>query len=572
MHTARRETMARRLRQLSQVGDSTVDLVGSWGDVFAPADLAHRSRTDPADPELRLALANFFLGPPEPGQSRRMKVYRLIDEHRPDIVVDALGSATSCSYASDTQQAQHDLLELANAAAGRGRVDHDEGSGKARTEVLVEAALSLQIPIIHRYVEALGMAIRDFGVARVIKVSTTGLGGMGYNCPYTHGSVTETGLSGALVEKLAAAGVLHQLLWNLHHTAGCEISLVVPSALIGWEAVQHGPYVSRGRPVVAQDCPTPVKIRYDLPLAEQELPRSDADEDQTEMVFVPSGDSSTYSRAEMSLSTALGQFESVTREEVAAAVLETMRGSTRFDLLTAMDSAAMQPSYLAAHIRFSVLTSMRDLEAVTRQPSIVSGNLGPAISKDLLELHLICSAAGTLQDAGTMSPDLLADTTVERLRTDGYLRRQILSIGLAVLLPGDMWMAGRRLSVPRQIHGGMRLTRRRIEDWTRQGWIDLRPRNIARWQTHIRGIERHRSALKSLLAIDGRQFDVGEVLAYHYTLTGRARRWTLNGIGADNEGILEGPAPHASGRGADDLSGTAPQPVPQSIGDSEKSG
>ncbi|WP_158712371.1 hypothetical protein [Streptomyces sp. NRRL F-5135] len=532
IHTSRQRTMDMRISHLKEMAGPRTLLTGSWGDIFAPYELTRRSRSEINDRNVRLALAEFFLQPSGAAQLRRTTIYELISRHRPHIIIDAVNSASVCTYTEDPHQTYGELLDLARGT-GCSRSAEAPAELPAVTpdiaDVATDALLSLSTPILHRYVDSLRRAMADFQVERFIKVSTTGLGGMGYNCPYTHGSVTESGLSGALVGKIGSAGVLHQLLWNLHHTAGCDVRLVIPAALIGWESVRHGAYTSRGRPVAVQDCARPLPLHLDRPLGEHAAASSVTepaaeDEPSAEMVHVPAGDNSTYSRAEMSLSTALGQFESVTREEVAAVVLDTLLGSTRFDLFTAMDTASLQPSYLAAQMRTSTLTAMRQLEKAYDRPSIVSGNLGPTISKDLLELHVLCTAAGSLEQVRTMSTPVLASSASALVREDVYLRQQALSIGLAVLLPDDQWLAGPHLSVPSRIDPEAKVTRADIDDWSRQGWVDLRPARVLHWQENLRRIEQDASAGKTAFALDDTAYDVGEVLAYHYKLTGQARR------------------------------------------------
>ena len=90
-------------------------------------------------------------------------------------------------------------------------------------------------PKIINFVYSLKYAIETFKVKKYVKVSTTGLGGMGINMPYTHGDNPKINLSSALMGKIAASGVLHQLLWNLEHIKNDNISLIIPGTFVGYD-------------------------------------------------------------------------------------------------------------------------------------------------------------------------------------------------------------------------------------------------------------------------------------------------------------------------------------------------
>jgi hypothetical protein len=55
------------------------------------------------------------------------------------------------------------------------------------------------IPNIIRFTQALQKAMTDFKIDCYVKISTTGLGGMGNNLFYTHGDVNEPGMSSGIL-------------------------------------------------------------------------------------------------------------------------------------------------------------------------------------------------------------------------------------------------------------------------------------------------------------------------------------------------------------------------------------
>ncbi|WP_229403254.1 hypothetical protein [Micromonospora okii] len=506
VHTSRPQTLRRRLDHLRSLAGERTELDGSWGDIFSPAALAQVGVDNLTD-EHRWQLARYYCQPSaQEARPDSSHIYQVVQRHRPDVIIDAVTSATSGPRNVLPPASRDELLRA--AAAGEAR------TGATTRRAMLDAVLGNPVPALSRYVANLDAALTDFGVKRYVKVSTSGLGGMGFACPYTHGATSNGFAAEALLGKIGAAGVLHQLLWNLHHTRGRDVRLVVPLALVGWEDVRYGAYTSRGHRVTVRDCA--LVDMPSSPLPDHRVPAAPA-----QMVVVPAGDNSTYSRAEMALSTALGQFESVTREEVGHVVAEAALGSTRYDLLTALDGAAMHSSYQAAHIRSSLLRRMRALEQETGCPSVVSGNLGPGVATDLFELHVLVHAAGSLAAARHGDTDDLASRCASLVASDSYLRQQALSIGLGILLPD-----GRELH-PISEHEA-RVTSAdpvvRSPSGGATGYADYRPANIGRWQRALQAIDRSSDPLRHAFGVGDPEVEIGEILAFHYLLTGRARR------------------------------------------------
>ncbi|MEU8787252.1 hypothetical protein [Streptomyces sp. NPDC048637] len=514
IHTSRQQTLHTRTRRLQSLAGASTHIGGSWGDIFSPCTLAQVPADVMTDRD-RWQLAAFYHQPSKPvAQPDASMIYEVVREHRPDLIVDAVTSATS---GPRTVLPTESLEELLRAAAPHA-TDNAHIAESVGKRALLDALLGNPTAPLSRYVANLDAALEAFDVQRYIKVSTSGLGGMGFACPYTHGTAADGFASDALLGKIGAAGVLHQLLWNLHHTRGRDVRLIVPLALVGWEEVRYGPYTHRG---------VGVSTRDDLRSGVQSLPPSpDAGVSPAaaQMVVVPAGDNSTYSRAEMALSTALGQFESVTREEVALAVAETALGSTKYDLLSAMDGAALHSSYRSAHMRDSLLRQMRDLEQEVGRPSVVSGNLGPGIAKDLFELHVLLEAAGSLHCARDGQSDTLAKQCADLMATDWYLRQQALSIGLGILTLDDQYLT----SLPtdptdKESSPSAGPSKAPQIPGSPTAWVDFRSDNVVRWQQALCGLTQSSHPMRHAFHIGDHDFEIGEVLAFHYFLTGRAR-------------------------------------------------
>lgn len=487
-----------RLGELRQRSAASVTIQGSAGDVFFSSGRAnHHQPVDNAH-----AKVEYLLAPASDATLRESSIYRLIDAVRPDIIIDTVNSA----YVTRSAQPPfHDLAREALRLSQR-----DSGPGRqAVVDVLEGLVLGNGPLIVGRYIAALELALRSFGVGRYVRVSTTGLGGMGFNCPYTHGESNLTGVGEALAQKLSTSGALHQLLWNLHHTGCSDVMLVVPAALIGWENVKFGPLRSNG-------WITPRPGYGDSGIIEgsgEEARTGPAGQPSAcaDTVYVPAGDSSHYTAEEMALATALGQFEAITREEVARAVVAAGMGDRTNDLLTFMDKAALAPSYAGAIRRTTLLREMRELAHARGVASVASGNFGPAVSKALFELHFILAAVGQQNLPDSLfeaAPEDLSEAAARIVGEGCSAGSQALALGHSIILP-DRVIPLREDTDP--IGGSAKSTE-----------IDLRAANIAAWQ------ERTRAALPTIsqmlrFTIGSGRPGAGDILAGIFMSEGKRR-------------------------------------------------
>jgi len=162
------------------------------------------------------------------------------------------------------------------------------------------------------------------------------------------GAITTPGMSSGILGKVAAAGVFHQLMWSMSYTPGINVKVLTPAALIGWQATQFGKFRSHGKNIDIVDNLNIQKIK----LGDELLPDPKAKTYGTlEIPFVDSGENCAYSLYEMYAITSLGQMESITKEEVAQAVYECAKGSTKNDILTSLDYVALSPTYTAVFQR-----------------------------------------------------------------------------------------------------------------------------------------------------------------------------------------------------------------------------
>src|SRR6185503_13529943 len=204
------------------------------------------------------------------------------------------------------------------------------------------------------------------------------------------------------------------------------------------------------------------------------------------MVGVDTGENGFFARGEFEAVTSINQMEFVTPEEIARNVVHEIKGSnTGVDVIAAIDSAIMTPSYRAGYLRGSAIEAMRRLEHETNSHSIATGELGPPkLTKLLYEAHLLKTKYKTLQE--------VSGSLWRYLQRNHALRNTIVSIGIPILPPeGDRLVRGPRINVPEYAgQTKMPLTESAIDEWAERGWLDLRVSNMQRWQQRFRAMLR----------------------------------------------------------------------------------
>jgi hypothetical protein len=84
---------------------------------------------------------------------------------------------------------------------------------------------------------------------------------------------------------------------------------------------------------------------------------------------------------------------------------------------------------------------------------------------------------------------------------DAALRREIVSIGIPILLPDGRLLRGPECKVPPVSTAAetFEITPERLEAWAAAGWVDLREANMARWKDRF---ERIRAEADGIPAAD----------------------------------------------------------------------
>ena len=427
----------------------------------------------------------------------------LVEDLKPDAVVDCINTATAISY-QDVPTASKQLMADIGLRGSQGRADN------AHLDTDLEGLLaSIEIPQLILHVRLLHTALTAVGTQAYLKVGTTGTGGMGLNIPYTHG---EDKPSPTLMAKTAVAFAHTGLLFLAARTEGGPVfKELKPAAMIGYRevAVHEVPghvWEKRGDRFVKRRAPARPLFSAVSASLEDELdttpdPAAFAVRDDEDgnartirLACVNTGENGWFAHGEFEAITALDQMEMITPEEIARCAVQELTGrSTGRDVLAALDSSVLESTYKGGLLRGVALDRIGLLEDIGSVPSVALGDLGPPqLSKYLFELYLIRAAYGQIEATVTGLREDGAGTRLQNLLHDlSDLRDTIVSVGLPILLPdGKTILRGPELKIPgydpsaaaRTVSG------EEIDAYAAKGWVDLRAASLQRWASRLERI------------------------------------------------------------------------------------
>jgi len=434
---------------------------------------------------------------------RESLLARLILETKPDAVVDCVNTATGISYQDETLASDVVARGFAELVGGTA-VDVDRlGSFGVDLEKLL---VSIAIPQMIFHIRVLYRAMTEVGSRIYLKVGTTGTGGMGLNLPYTHG---EDKPSPTLMSKNAVAFAQTGLLFLMARTAnGPVVKELKPAAMIGYKdiefAVARGaqwrqregalkleagqPYLiyeSQEETLASTFDTTPAPERFKLRMNDYQEPRS------VQVACVNTGENGLFTKGEFEVITAVDQMEFITPEEIAeVAVLELGGSNTGRDVISAIDSSILGPTYKAGMIRHVAIEELAKLEDETGVPSVALGQLGPPqLAKYLYEAHLFRANFGTLgkilggSGQRAVKAEELSEMFFFYLR-ENELRETITAIGIPILQPdGKKIWRGPVVKIPsyNPKNHSIPLSAEAIDRYAQKGWVDLRPKHMQWW-------------------------------------------------------------------------------------------
>lgn len=501
-----------------------IQFVELWGNIFVRSEFARADRDDLlASPARRRALYDDLFGPLGDAYERSM-LAGSIREHGADVLIDCVNTASGISYQdvytnSIEVRKALDIMEERITDRDFKQISDNRKDVERTFETLL---LSQSIPQLIRHTQLIYRAMIEAGTRVYVKVGTTGTGGMGLNIPYTHG---EDKPSAKLMSKTAIGFAHTGLMFLMARTPGGPIvKEIKPGAMIGYKKVTFQSLKHhRDNTPILMYAPQTQRLDGELELA---LPQEDFKKlGELEMVGVDTGENGFFARGEFEAVTSINQMEFVTPEEIASNVVLEIKGSnTGVDVIAAIDSAIMTPSYRAGYLRGSAIEAMRRLEHETNSHSIATGELGPPkLTRLLYEAHLLKTKYRTLQAVVEEAPEEISEALWRYLQRNHDLRNTITSIGIPILPPdGDRLIRGPRINVP-EYAGRTKLTvsETAIDEWAERGWLDLRPANMIRWQERFgrmlrsaQTIHRQGSAAITMEAYRSEEIRIGEVVGW----------------------------------------------------------
>jgi hypothetical protein len=501
-----------------------IQFVELWGNIFVRSEFARADRDELlASPARRRALYDDLFGALGDAYERSM-LAGAIREHGVDVLIDCVNTASGISY----QDVYTNSIEVRKALDFMNEriTDRDfkqiADNRKHIERTFETLLLSQSIPQLIRHTQLIYRAMIEAGTRVYVKVGTTGTGGMGLNIPYTHG---EDKPSAKLMSKTAIGFAHTGLMFLMARTPGGPIvKEIKPGAMIGYKKVTFQSLKHhRDNTPILMYAPRTQQLDGELELA---LPKEKFRKlGELEMVGVDTGENGFFARGEFEAVTSINQMEFVTPEEIASNVVLEIKGSnTGVDVIAAIDSAIMVPSYRAGYLRGSAIEAMRRLEHETNSHSIATGELGPPkLTRLLYEAHLLKTKYRTLQAVVEEAPEEISDALWRYLQRNQDLRNTIISIGIPILPPGgDRLIRGPRINVPE--YAG--LTKLPVDEsskdeWAERGWLDLRPANMRRWQERFgrmlrsaQTIHRQGSAAITMEAYRSEEIRIGEVVGW----------------------------------------------------------
>jgi hypothetical protein len=274
---------------------------------------------------------------------------------------------------------------------------------------------------------------------------------------------------------------------------------IKPTAAIAWKRVAYGEIKKRGKAIELYDCPPSkgMKLGATLPLSMEKF--ATPMHDTLKSVFIDTGENGLFSRGEFEAISTPGQMEFVTPEEIADDVVyEIKGGNTGRDIINALDNATLSPTYRAGYLFQSADNQIRALEKKHKVDSVAFEMLGPPrLSKLLYEAYLLKLAFQTIKAAARQTPAGLSKKLAAIISKDAKLRARIISIGIPILMPdGKTLLRANQIKIPPSPGTNtVPVSKKAIDHWAHDGWVDLRPANMKRWTGRFKSIMRSASAI-----------------------------------------------------------------------------
>ncbi len=465
---------------------SSIEFNGFAGDIFLRTEWNRQAKSRRQlmeTEENRVALFEDVFGEFDAAY-KRSQLAQLIFDHKPDVVVDSINTATAISYQDvyTSSQITKSKFEVLIGHIKAGNADDTLSASGVAKKMMETLLIEQSVPQLVRHVFIIQRAMTEAHTRLYIKVGTTGTGGMGLNIPYTH---SEDKPSATLMTKTAIAFAHTGLMFLMARTDGGPIvKEIKPGAMVGYADITLRAIKAKDGKPMSMFASQTEKLGSALVLKEGEDKYQRLGD--LEMAIVDTGENGLFAKGEFEAITHIWQMEFVTPEEIAQqVVMEIKGGNTGYDMIGAIDAAVMNPTYRAGYLRSFALQEVSRLEDADH-PSVAIGRLGPPeLGKLLWEAQLLKTKYGSISRVLKKSADDLAREMDELIRSDAgtNLRQRIISIGLPILTPdGSALIRGPFLRIPEAPNmTSVPVTPDSIDKWATKGWVDLRAQNFAVW-------------------------------------------------------------------------------------------
>ncbi|HPI18771.1 MAG TPA: short-chain dehydrogenase [Candidatus Kapabacteria bacterium] len=422
-------------------------------------------------------------------------LYSIINEAKPDIVIDCINTATSFAY-----------LDIYNTTR---KVKNEIIDGNLSIDSIEKMMTNMYIPQLIRHIQILNKALNDVKAKIYLKIGTTGTGGMGLNIPYTH---SEERPSRVLLSKSAVAGAHSLLLFLMARTPGGPlVKEIKPAATIAWKRIAYDTVMRKGRPIPLVDMPPENSRQINDKFILNDFNGISDTNENFKSVFIDTGENGIFSKGEFSAIGSLGQMEIVTPEEIATyTVYELMGGNTGKDIVQGLDAFVLGPTYRGGFLYQNAMNKIESLEKENNVSSIAFEMLGPPrLSKLLFETHILRNICSSMKDALKYKPEELSAKAVNLINSNSKLRSEMLSIGLVILFPdGKSYLRGKDVKIPANLgKNEIDMNEETLNQWCEEGWIDLRASSFAKWQNYIKMIMEQTNSI------------VGDITSSRFTYT-----------------------------------------------------
>lgn len=498
-----------------------------WGNIFVRNEFKDTDRFEILnDPEKRQILMKDIMEEMTPDVLHASSLYQLISKYKPDIIVDSINSATGIAY--------QDLYTTYNII--KKTIQNKPSVDEIVTET--EKLMCTQyIPQLIRHIQILYNSMNEAKTNIYVKIGTSGTGGMGLNIPYTH---SEEKPSRVLLSKSSVAGAHTLLLFLMGRTPeGAITKEIKPTGAIAWKRITYDEITKRGKPIELVDSSldniVELKDEFTIQLDE----KYNTTGERLKSVFIDTGENGTFSRGEFEAISAQGQMEYVTPEEIADdAIFEIKGGNTGHDIINALDNATLEPTYRAGYLQHSAVEKLAELEEIHNVDSVAFELLGPPrLSKLLHEINLLKKVAGNMEEIISTDSAQLSTKIYEYLVENEKLRSEIISIGIPILMAdGKSLLRGNEIKIPPfRGENKLEISDENIDLWARDGWVDLRVRNMDIWKARIQRLMDEANAISpedsSSLHVRTRkywnnfkQIDIGKVVSWIFIHEEKGKR------------------------------------------------